>query len=67
MQQVFMYVNKLFIKDAASKTRKLRIRTYNVLPLSTTAGVLQWVMHTKPLQGIRHECNTDIRVFTTSA
>src|SRR3990167_5192867 len=52
MQQVFDMVNRLFINsnNIYSKLRKLAIRTYKVIPLSPTAGLLQWVEQTIPLR-----------------
>ena len=43
MQQVFGLLNVLLSRDAATRQRALRMRTYRVVPLAPTAGVLQWV------------------------
>lgn len=51
MQQVFSQVDYLFRRNQSTATRKLKIRTYKVIPLATNAGVLQWVLETVPLQG----------------
>ena len=49
MQQAFGVLNLLLGRDAATRQRALRMRTYRVVPLSPTAGVLQWVDDTMPL------------------
>ena len=49
MQQAFGMLNVLLSKDAATQKRALRMRTYRVVPLSPTAGILQWVDETIPL------------------
>ncbi|CCG81639.1 putative Phosphatidylinositol 3-and 4-kinase [Taphrina deformans PYCC 5710] len=52
MQQVFVQVDELFKRNRETSKRKLKIRTYKVLPLATNAGVLEWVLDTKPLQDV---------------
>jgi ataxia telangiectasia mutated family protein len=47
MMQVFATVNNLLEGDTHTRTRQLRIRTYVVVPLSSTAGVLEWVENTQ--------------------
>jgi len=43
MQQVFGLLNVLLARDDATRQRALRMRTYMVVPLAPTSGVLQWV------------------------
>src|SRR3546814_5913363 len=47
MQQVFNAVNGMLRKDAECAHTALRIRTYAVVPLSPTSGVLEWVDNTQ--------------------
>ncbi|KPA74843.1 phosphatidylinositol 3-kinase-like protein [Leptomonas pyrrhocoris] len=47
IEHVFATANALFHRRAA--TRPLRVRTFAVVPLAPTAGVLQWVENTVPL------------------
>ncbi|KAG5487915.1 hypothetical protein LSCM1_08230 [Leishmania martiniquensis] len=47
IEQVFATANRLFRRRSA--TRPLRIRTFAIVPLAPTAGILQWVEHTTPL------------------
>lgn len=49
MKQVFEKVNKLLWRNIETRKRKLRIRTYNVLPLGPTSGVLEFVPNSMPL------------------
>ena len=49
MQQVFGLVNVLLGRDDATRQRSLRMRTYRVVPIAPTAGVVQWVDETMPL------------------
>ena len=43
MQQAWCLVSALLAADPASRARRLRVRTYRVVPLSPGVGVLQWV------------------------
>lgn len=45
MQQIFELVNSLLIHSP----KKLRIRTYKIIPLSPSSGLLGWVENTIPL------------------
>ena len=49
MQQAFGVLNVLLARDAATRQRALHMRTYRVVPLSPTAGVLEYVGDTMPL------------------
>ncbi|GIL62720.1 hypothetical protein Vafri_16889, partial [Volvox africanus] len=49
MQQTFALINGLLARDAAAARRGLRVATYRVVPFSPTAGLLQWVEDTQPL------------------
>ncbi|GIM12554.1 hypothetical protein Vretimale_15870, partial [Volvox reticuliferus] len=49
MQQTFALINGLLARDAAASRRGLRVATYRVVPFSPTAGLLQWVEDTQPL------------------
>lgn len=52
MKQVFEKVNNILWRDIETRKRKLRIRTYNVLPLGPTSGVLEFVTNSMPLVDI---------------
>jgi ataxia telangiectasia mutated family protein len=52
MEQVFEEVSKLLGNHTTTRQRKLRIRTYNVLPLSNRSGVLEFAQNTSALQDV---------------
>jgi ataxia telangiectasia mutated family protein len=47
MQQVFGVMNKLLQADAKTKSRRLQVRTYKVVPLSQRTGILEWCENTQ--------------------
>ena len=49
MEQVFGAVSSLLRSQRATRQRDLKIRTYRVLPLTATAGVIEFVPNTIPL------------------
>ncbi|KFY39903.1 hypothetical protein V494_03772 [Pseudogymnoascus sp. VKM F-4513 (FW-928)] len=49
MEQVFAQVSELLRENSATRQRNLGIRTYKVLPLSSTAGIIEFVPNTMPL------------------
>lgn len=49
MEQVFEQVSTLLQAQQATRQRKLRIRTYKVLPLTPTCGIIEFVQNTIPL------------------
>ncbi|KAK9470724.1 uncharacterized protein V1510DRAFT_431887 [Dipodascopsis tothii] len=52
MEQVFGQVNELFAKNSGTRQRGLHIRTYKVVPLGHTAGVIEFVEHTVALMDV---------------
>ncbi|RVD89026.1 uncharacterized protein DFL_000050 [Arthrobotrys flagrans] len=50
MEQVFEQVNALFQKSRTTRQRKLGIRTYKVVPLSTNCGLIEFVGGTVSLR-----------------
>ncbi|CAK9795487.1 DNA-dependent protein kinase catalytic subunit [Anthophora quadrimaculata] len=50
LQQLFNIMNKTLYIDTASKQRQLSIDTYQVIPLSKTVGLIQWIDNTRSLQ-----------------
>ena len=45
-------LNKLFMKDPECRKRNLYIRTYTVIPLNETNGIIEWVNNVVPLRMI---------------
>jgi hypothetical protein len=49
MEQVFEFVNATLMSDDQTRSRRLLIRTYKIVPLSPQTGVLQFVDNTRSL------------------
>lgn len=49
MQQMFGLVNTLLEENPNTRKRRLKIRTYKVVPLTPSAGLLEWVENTTPI------------------
>jgi len=50
MEQVFQEVSKMLRNHKETRRRNLHIRTYKVLPLSSTSGIIEFVPNSIPLQ-----------------
>jgi ataxia telangiectasia mutated family protein len=49
MEQVFAQVSELLAANTSTRQRNLSIRTYKVIPLSSNAGIIEFVSDTTPL------------------
>lgn len=49
MEQVFDLVNILLSRDRETRRRDLSVRGYQVIPLASQAGILEFVKDTTPL------------------
>jgi serine-protein kinase ATM len=49
MEQVFGQVSELLQSNRSTRQRNLRVRTYKVLPLTASAGIIEFVPNTIPL------------------
>lgn len=49
MEQVFDLVNVLLRRDRETRRRDLAVRAYQVIPLASQAGILEFVKDTTPL------------------
>jgi ataxia telangiectasia mutated family protein len=49
MEQVFGEVSKMLQTHKTSRQRNLHVRTYKVLPLTSTCGIIEFVPHSMPL------------------
>lgn len=47
MEQVFSLINMLLARDRQTSLRKLRLRTYKVIPLQNKTGIIEFVGSTK--------------------
>eukprot|EP00897_Mesotaenium_endlicherianum_P010382 jgi/Mesen1/9372/ME000610S08690 len=52
VQQLFQVMNQVLLQDAACAKRRLRVRTYGVVPLSKRCGLLQYVAHSRVLHDV---------------
>ena len=46
MQQMFRMINAFLRADAATRRRRLQVRTYKVIPLAPRAGIVEWITNT---------------------
>ncbi|GAA6019897.1 hypothetical protein JCM11491_004857 [Sporobolomyces phaffii] len=51
MEQIFVLVNDLLRRDVETRRRRLHIRTYKVIPLRNSNGLIEFVANTSPLGG----------------
>src|SRR5271168_2852468 len=51
MQQVFQEMDGVLKRNRETRRRDIGIRTYRVVPLKATTGVIQWVLGTIPVSG----------------
>ncbi|MBW0465571.1 hypothetical protein O181_005286 [Austropuccinia psidii MF-1] len=49
MEQVFQLVNEVLRRDPDCQKRRLNFKTYNVIPLSSDSGVIEFVENTRSL------------------
>ncbi|GAA5846422.1 hypothetical protein JCM9279_001368 [Rhodotorula babjevae] len=49
MEQAFELVNRLLARDEGGRRRNLKIRTYKVIPLQNSNGLIEFVANTAPL------------------
>jgi serine/threonine-protein kinase ATR len=47
-----LLIGRLLSADAEARRRGLGVRTYSVVPLSETTGILEWVNNTVPVRGV---------------
>lgn len=52
MQQVFVLVNDMLSRDEVTRRRKLRVRTYKVVPLQNANGILEFVKNAVALNDV---------------
>jgi DNA-dependent protein kinase catalytic subunit len=50
IQQIFSLMNNIFSSDTSVSGRELSILTYQVIPLTTNLGIIQWIDKTNSLQ-----------------
>ncbi|XP_044288721.1 serine/threonine-protein kinase ATR isoform X2 [Varanus komodoensis] len=58
-------INKCLRKDAESRRRELRIRTYAVIPLNEECGIIEWVNNTAGLRNILNKLYKEKGIYMT--
>ncbi|KXS15053.1 kinase-like protein [Gonapodya prolifera JEL478] len=49
LSRIFKVVDRLLKRNNETRSRKLSIRSYKVLPLTGNSGILEWVNNTRPI------------------
>lgn len=60
-------VNTILQRDPESRRRRLRIRTYAVIPLNEECGLLEWVKNTSGLRNILLKLYKEKRLYVSGA
>jgi len=55
IQQLFRVMNEILSRDPAASKRGLRVTTYQVVPMTSKVGIIEWINDTKPLREILEE------------
>ncbi|KAG1446515.1 hypothetical protein G6F56_009543 [Rhizopus delemar] len=55
IEQIFEVMNNMVSKNTFCLSQDIRIATYNVIPMATNLGLIEWVDNTKPLRGCIEE------------
>ncbi|KAF8634560.1 hypothetical protein AX17_004150 [Amanita inopinata Kibby_2008] len=61
MEQVFDLVNYVLHRDRETRKRDLKIRGYKVIPLSSQAGLLEFVVNTSPIREFLYRAHEKYR------
>jgi DNA-dependent protein kinase catalytic subunit len=49
IEQLFGIMNSIYASDKSCSERSLKLKTYQVVPLSDSVGILEWLDNTQPL------------------
>ena len=52
IEQLFEVCNSLLMMNVETQKRRLSIHTYSVIPMTTRAGILEWIRNTQPLKAV---------------
>jgi DNA-dependent protein kinase catalytic subunit len=52
VEQLFAICNHLFANEVETSKRNLSVHTYHVIPMTTRAGILEWIRNTAPLKAV---------------
>ncbi|KAG1168656.1 hypothetical protein G6F71_008958 [Rhizopus microsporus] len=63
IEQVFTVMNDMVSKNSFCSSQNIQISTYNVIPMTTSLGLIEWVDNTKPLRAcIEEQVDTPARI-----
>jgi len=63
VMQLFSLVNRIMSAEPTTKKKDLNITTYSVIPLSTKAGLIGWVLNSDPLQQLIREYRENFKII----
>ncbi|EGC36942.1 DNA-dependent protein kinase subunit [Dictyostelium purpureum] len=52
IQQLFMIMNEILKRDNSCNKRGLKVTTYQVIPMTSKVGIIEWINDTRPLREI---------------
>jgi DNA-dependent protein kinase catalytic subunit len=55
VEQLFSVMNEIFVQNPACCKRRLAIKTYQVVPMTSKVGIIEWLENTRPLKEIIEE------------
>ncbi|XP_061175418.1 DNA-dependent protein kinase catalytic subunit-like [Saccostrea echinata] len=59
IEQLFFLMNQVLESDPACKQRNLKIKTYQVIPMTPRVGLIEWMNNTIPLKDFLYSNLTD--------
>ncbi|XP_013395650.1 DNA-dependent protein kinase catalytic subunit-like, partial [Lingula anatina] len=59
LEQLFYIMNRVFSQDPDCKPRQYKLRTYQVIPMTTRVGLIEWVNQTKTLKEVVYGTMTE--------
>ncbi|KAJ3178568.1 hypothetical protein HDU85_005175 [Gaertneriomyces sp. JEL0708] len=66
IQQLFSVMNDAMRNDPYCSRNQLKVRTYNVVPMSTSLGILEWVDNTIPFKAALESISGYTEAFNTA-
>ncbi|XP_067044037.1 DNA-dependent protein kinase catalytic subunit-like [Acropora muricata] len=58
IEQLFGLMNDVMASDPACSQRGLRLRTYQVIPMTPRVGLIEWIQNTKPFKDVLQDAMT---------
>lgn len=58
IEQLFCLMNDIMSDDPACSQRGLRLRTYQVIPMTPRVGLIEWMQNTKPFKDMLRDAMT---------